>query len=275
MMNANRNVKYAIRKVNLLSIIQFGLVVGTLASFLPSLLCGLLSLSAASALRGVIEKGTVVKFEVLGQPVGFNLVESLGLGSFLEFLQSMEKSWWMVPLVALGMSIVLGLFLTLIAVLAGWGYNLVARIWGGLVLEAEELERHAIPVPRAAPSPAAPPLASAAQTVPSPAGPPPPAPAPQAPDAWLVQAGGAGAPFPLLKEITTIGREPGNDLVVESPAVSGRHAEIRRQGERYILFDLDSANGTFVNGRLVKENMLKDGFVVRFGNVEFVFKRSR
>lgn len=273
MTNDNRNVKYAIRKVSLLSIIQFGLVVGTLASLVPSLLCGLLSLPAASALRGFIESWKKIEFKVLEWQFSFDPVEFLGLSSLLELLRGLERSWWMVPLAALGTSIVLGLFLALIAALAGWGYNIVARIWGGLILEAEEMERYAVPVPQAVPSPAAPPLASAPRTVPSPAA-PPAAPAPQAADAWLIQTGEAGESFPTLKEVTTIGREPGNDLVIESPAVSGRHAEIRRQGERYILFDLGSANGTLVNGRLIKENMLKEGFVVRFGDVEFVFRRS-
>ena len=68
-----------------------------------------------------------------------------------------------------------------------------------------------------------------------------------------------------LKEIDlagnskTIGREPANDIVVENLLVSGYHARIDPAGRDYVLTDLQSKNGTFVNGERVTSSKLKDG----------------
>ncbi|MCQ3972730.1 MAG: hypothetical protein DPW09_04695, partial [Anaerolineae bacterium] len=63
----------------------------------------------------------------------------------------------------------------------------------------------------------------------------------------------------LAKEISTIGRAPQCDIVVDSKAVSRLHARIERNGPRYLLHDLHSANGTFVNGRRLREpHVLQD-----------------
>ncbi len=59
-----------------------------------------------------------------------------------------------------------------------------------------------------------------------------------------------------------VGRDPGCHRVIDRPTVSGRHARFRRTGERIILEDLGSSNGTFVNGRPVKEPT-----EVRFGDL--------
>ena len=58
------------------------------------------------------------------------------------------------------------------------------------------------------------------------------------------------------KDVFTIGREAGNDLVIEDPQVSRRHARLTRQGNSYLLEDLGSTNGTFVNGSRVTTPVL-------------------
>ncbi|MFQ6058701.1 MAG: FHA domain-containing protein [Anaerolineae bacterium] len=64
----------------------------------------------------------------------------------------------------------------------------------------------------------------------------------------------------LNKETIHIGREESNDIVLRDRQVSRRHARIQRQGERYILQDCSSKNGTFVNGRELREPyVLQDG----------------
>src|SRR5258705_8610121 len=70
----------------------------------------------------------------------------------------------------------------------------------------------------------------------------------------------------------TLGRSPDCDYVVRSPAVSARHAELRRATDGWMLRDLGSRNGTRVNGWLVKEQRLADGDVVTFGDATFVFR---
>jgi hypothetical protein len=59
----------------------------------------------------------------------------------------------------------------------------------------------------------------------------------------------AGQSFDLNKPIVTIGREASNDIVLEDPQVSRHHARLTQQGASYVVEDLGSTNGTFVNGR--------------------------
>ena len=59
----------------------------------------------------------------------------------------------------------------------------------------------------------------------------------------------------------TIGRRDDNDVVIEDPAVSGHHAKIDSLGDRFVLIDLKSKNGTFVNEQLIDSHWLNDGDV--------------
>ena len=65
------------------------------------------------------------------------------------------------------------------------------------------------------------------------------------------EGSGRGRDYPLSKEIFRIGSEKGNDAVIDSPVVSRHHAKIVRQGEDYFIEDLNSKNGTFVNGKML------------------------
>ena len=62
----------------------------------------------------------------------------------------------------------------------------------------------------------------------------------------------------LSKERTRIGRHPQNDMVIENRAISGEHAVIEMRGNDVILEDLNSTNGTQVNGQPVKKHFLQD-----------------
>jgi pSer/pThr/pTyr-binding forkhead associated (FHA) protein len=64
----------------------------------------------------------------------------------------------------------------------------------------------------------------------------------------------------------TIGRHPDNDIVPKDAAVSSRHAIIERKGEKLIVLDKESRNGTFVNGIKVQSAELNDEDIVRLGN---------
>jgi hypothetical protein len=69
--------------------------------------------------------------------------------------------------------------------------------------------------------------------------------------------------FELDQDIYAIGREAGNDIVVEDPQVSRRHARLTRQGNSYLLEDLGSTNGTFINGsRVTVPVLLANGDLV-------------
>jgi DNA-binding response OmpR family regulator len=70
--------------------------------------------------------------------------------------------------------------------------------------------------------------------------------------------------WPLNRPATTIGRWGDNDVVVDDRWVSRNHARIRREGEQYVVEDLGSKNGTFVNGiRIAGPTVLADGDVVQ------------
>lgn len=73
---------------------------------------------------------------------------------------------------------------------------------------------------------------------------------------------------------TDIGRANTNTIVLQNATVSRQHAKIKAEKNEFVLFDLGSANGTFVNDQRITDPVtLKDGDVVRFGELEFLFKR--
>lgn len=78
----------------------------------------------------------------------------------------------------------------------------------------------------------------------------------------------------LTEAVTTIGSVAGNTVVLADPAVSRKHAGIRRVESSYELADLGSTNGVYVNGHKVPKKTLEPGDIIRVGNTEAVFKRE-
>jgi adenylate cyclase len=76
--------------------------------------------------------------------------------------------------------------------------------------------------------------------------------------------------FPL-GPCTAIGRHPNNNLRLPDREVSKEHARIDRTGSGFMLKDLGSSNGTFVNGRRIRELKLRDGDEIALGNARFTF----
>lgn len=76
----------------------------------------------------------------------------------------------------------------------------------------------------------------------------------------------------LADELNTIGRAPENSIQLDEPSVSGRHAELMVAGENCYLKDLDSTNGTLVNGQPVGSVQLRSGDRIRFGKVEACYE---
>jgi ABC transport system ATP-binding/permease protein len=75
----------------------------------------------------------------------------------------------------------------------------------------------------------------------------------------------------LNREVVTIGRAAGNNIRIEHPTVSSRHAEIRKVSKGFELTDLGSTNGTFVNGQRISRQLLQPGNRVSLGAAQFVF----
>lgn len=75
----------------------------------------------------------------------------------------------------------------------------------------------------------------------------------------------------LIKERTSIGRAPHNDVVIDQRAVSAEHALIVVRHGDYFLEDLNSTNGTRINGQPVKKHYLQDGDVIEFAQVTLTY----
>jgi len=69
----------------------------------------------------------------------------------------------------------------------------------------------------------------------------------------------------LTKDRTSLGRRPYNDIVIDNLAVSGEHAVLQMSGNQVYLEDLNSTNGTYVNGKAVKKQLLQNSDTVEIG----------
>ncbi len=78
-----------------------------------------------------------------------------------------------------------------------------------------------------------------------------------------------------LGTATSLGRGPANDVVVPDESVSGQHCRIRPEAGRFTLHDLESTNGTFVNGRRVGRHVLAEGDVICIGETSLEFQMLR
>jgi pSer/pThr/pTyr-binding forkhead associated (FHA) protein len=76
----------------------------------------------------------------------------------------------------------------------------------------------------------------------------------------------------LTKERTTIGRRPYNDVVIENLTVSGEHAVLVMNGDQVTVEDLHSTNGTYIDGKAVKKQVLRHGDVMDMGKYKVKFE---
>jgi len=84
----------------------------------------------------------------------------------------------------------------------------------------------------------------------------------------ILNQGMTGRTFDLNVERTTVGRVEENTFQIADASVSSRHAEIFLRGTELLVRDLNSTNGTFINGDRITEAVLKPGQLLRFGQVE-------
>jgi pSer/pThr/pTyr-binding forkhead associated (FHA) protein len=77
--------------------------------------------------------------------------------------------------------------------------------------------------------------------------------------------------IPLKKRVTKLGRQMENDIVFHEDYLSRFHAEIHYEEGKYILNDLDSTSGTFVNSRKINRCELNSGDLISLANVQIMF----
>jgi pSer/pThr/pTyr-binding forkhead associated (FHA) protein len=75
----------------------------------------------------------------------------------------------------------------------------------------------------------------------------------------------------LTKDRTTLGRRPYNDIVIDNLAVSGEHAVMQMSGSDVFLEDLNSTNGTYVNGKAIKKQQLQNSDSIEIGKYKIKF----
>lgn len=77
--------------------------------------------------------------------------------------------------------------------------------------------------------------------------------------------------LPLTETVINIGRRLENNIVLDDPRISRSHSQLRAIKERYVIFDLNSTGGTFVNGQRVQQTVLYPGDVISLSGVTLVF----
>ncbi len=88
-------------------------------------------------------------------------------------------------------------------------------------------------------------------------------------DAYLIVHGSQS--FPLEKIIINIGRHSENDLVINDPHISRHHAQLRVINHQYVLFDVGSTGGLFINGKRITQGTLRSGDVIRLGTSNLIY----
>jgi pSer/pThr/pTyr-binding forkhead associated (FHA) protein len=79
----------------------------------------------------------------------------------------------------------------------------------------------------------------------------------------------------LIKDVVVLGRSAQVDLPLEDNNASRQHCQVRKWAGKYVVEDLQSKNGTFVNGeKIVKERELADGDLIALGDTTVVFKKA-
>jgi hypothetical protein len=135
-------MKVAIRRVSLTSLGKMSCLLGVVAAFLPSLLCGLTGLISANLLRGWLESWQAINISLLGQEIArIDLVRRLGLEQVLNLLQALASASVLVLFLSvLSLALVSGILLALVISLVGLAYNLLAAATGGVVVEMAAVE---------------------------------------------------------------------------------------------------------------------------------------
>ena len=75
----------------------------------------------------------------------------------------------------------------------------------------------------------------------------------------------------IIKDKTTLGRRPYNDIVIDNLAVSGEHAVLQMVGSDVFIEDLNSTNGTYINGKAVKKQLLAHNDTVEIGKYKIKY----
>ena len=80
--------------------------------------------------------------------------------------------------------------------------------------------------------------------------------------------------YPIQKSAMTVGRAPGNEIVIDNLAVSGTHLRVAVEERTFVVEDLNSLNGTFLNGQRIRKSSLKEGDQIVIGKHSLEFSEK-
>jgi hypothetical protein len=133
-------MKYRIQRISTFSIARFGCLLGWIITVIPSLACGFLGLQAAAAVSDWVQSWQQLNINALGFEYTLDLIQLLKLQDVVAALQTARDLTTpllisLLIVVAVGGGLVIAFFL----ILLGWGYNLLARLTGGIEVELAEI----------------------------------------------------------------------------------------------------------------------------------------
>jgi len=91
------------------------------------------------------------------------------------------------------------------------------------------------------------------------------------PSLFVIRGNDQGARFEFGESAISLGRDSSNGIQIHDTEVSRRHAQIYATGDVYTISDLDSSNGTFVNGRAVEAHRLESGDQIQIGRTLMLY----
>lgn len=237
-----------IRRIDLRSAFQFGFVAGCIALLAPGLVAGILTRWLVALLRAWVAplQGT------LTIPLVWEgaIVDLLNLNGLVSWLNRLDALGWLLMVMITATIVVVGGLLNAFSTLAtAWSYNFIAAFSGGVAVDADLLAWTPVSTPGGAPQPT-----------------------PAAPTrrARLVLQANPAQSWVLQPVVTTLGSTPKNHIVL--PGLAAHHAEIRRENQGYVLYNLGNSQ-TWVDGRpMPAANLLKPGFVLRLGPYELIYQ---
>lgn len=97
----------------------------------------------------------------------------------------------------------------------------------------------------------------------------------QVPSLFVIKGRDQGQLFELEEEVASIGRVGDNTLQLQDTEVSRNHAELRLEGDEYSINDLNSSNGTYVNGKATRRHLLKSGDHIQLGRTLLLYTGAK
>jgi hypothetical protein len=136
-------LKYRLRSISTFSIARFGCLLGWIVTVIPSLTCGLVAWQIAAAVQTWLEGWKRIDLSLLGFDYTFNLIDILQLKGLLDALQTVQGRTlpFLIGLVVVA-GVLGGVLITFTLVVLSLGYNLLAWLTGGVVLELQEPPDH-------------------------------------------------------------------------------------------------------------------------------------